>query len=276
MSGLSPEARRLLSEGGDAGEPDHASLARARASLMARVGATAVASGVAMSAAKAVIATGSSAGVASTHAAGSASTSIVPAAMAPLAAIPLAAKVVAVAALALGMGVVYRSTASYSPLQHSAVTRVAEPVERAEKPTMLAPVAAPAEARASFEPAGPVPTIPSPALAKMEEPTRPRRVDPPVAPPPVPSAQGGTLARDARRLSEAQAALLDGRPEDALRAADGVDPKGPLAEEREGGRILAACALGTPDARDNAREFVEAHPRAALSVRVRAACLGSP
>jgi len=275
MSGLGPEARRLLLEGGDAGEPDDVSLARARAALMARVGAVAAASGVAVSSAKAIVSSGTSATVAATHVATGASTSIAPAAIAPLAAIPFAAKVVAMAAIALGVGVVYRSTTPSSPPQRPSITRVAEP-DHPDRPTEPAPPVAMAKAPAVPEPAAPPATTPSPTTVKSDETIRQRRVDPPLAQQTVPAAQGGALAGDARRLSEAQAALLDGRPEDALRAADGVDPQGPLGDEREGVRILAACALGSPNAGENAREFVAAHPRAALSVRVRAACLGSP
>jgi hypothetical protein len=83
-----------------------------------------------------------------------------------------------------------------------------------------------------------------------------------------------SLANDVENLRQAQASLVAGQPGDALAAALRVSANGPLADEREGVRVLATCALGAPGATEQAQDFVARRPLAPLALRVRAACLG--
>jgi hypothetical protein len=275
---LGPEARRLLELGKDAGEPDDTSLARSRASLMKRVGV-----GTAVAATLTTVASTAKAAPLSYL---PAAASIAPAAAAPaasLAAVPLVLKLAATAVLVAGIGagsVAYRAatqaprdsvqSTAVAPLRASPVSPIsqarpapARPAIPTDEPrdTVAAPVVPPSRAVNA-----PVVTR-SPATAQSVAPTA-AVISPPD---PVPTT---SLANDVASLREAQAALLAGRPRDALEAAERVQPYGPLTDEREGIRILAACAMSAPDARDRAAEFVARRPDAPLAIRVRAACLG--
>jgi hypothetical protein len=96
----------------------------------------------------------------------------------------------------------------------------------------------------------------------------------PVVQAPSPSSvAAASLANDVENLRRAQASLVAGQPDEALAAALRVSVTGPLADEREGVRVLATCALGAPGASEQAQDFVARRPLAPLAMRVRAACL---
>jgi hypothetical protein len=100
--------------------------------------------------------------------------------------------------------------------------------------------------------------------------------EPAPAPAPAPTL-GSTLAEENQLLAQARAALIDGRPEQALtRLADHARrfPDGVLTEERQALRAVALCEAGRDaDGDAAARSFLREHPQAALAQRVRSACL---
>jgi hypothetical protein len=96
---------------------------------------------------------------------------------------------------------------------------------------------------------------------------------PPIAT--FPSDSSG-LAAEARALGLAQAALREGKPEQAyaLLAAQAVEfEDGALEEERAAARVVALCKMGHIEAaRAAAAEFLRKSPRSVLTDRVKNAC----
>jgi hypothetical protein len=203
----------------------------------------------------------------------------------PLVAAPFVVKVLATAALVVGVGaggVAYRARtdAARAPTSAAApvvAAAVREPAAARPSPSQVrAPRAAEAPiaiAAAPLAPAAVVSAPSAPARPAVQEPWVPARPAPPASQESPAAVASSALAEDVRSLREAQAALVAGNPVKAIEAAGRMQASGPLAEEREGVRILASCSLRTSDARDQAASFVARHPEAPIALRVRAACL---
>jgi hypothetical protein len=269
MKGLGPTSRHLLDLGREAGEPDAAILARNRASLLRRVGGV-VATGTA------VVATPTSAAAASlTTAAKSPATAVASVA-------PLAAKLAVAAVVAMGVGtfgLIDRAPRAPAPANRVVTSVTRKPTDRGGK----------VEAVATSEPrpTAPLPIVAPPALVRERAPlvhAAPRAAQAfPLssAAPSSPRAESSAspapssiLAADVSRIREAQVALLAGDPHAAIAAADRVSTSGPLDDERDAVRLLAACALGAPEAGAQARAFIASHPQSPLAIRVHTQCLG--
>jgi hypothetical protein len=88
-----------------------------------------------------------------------------------------------------------------------------------------------------------------------------------------------TLQDELGYITRAQAAL---QARDASQALVLLDehasryPRGQLADEREGLRIIARCALGQPGAPAKADRFLRSRPDSPLATRIRAECSKSP
>jgi hypothetical protein len=114
-------------------------------------------------------------------------------------------------------------------------------------------------------------------------PSRAAIVASPPEPAPSEAAFEGTtrvrVAQEAHLLREADGALRRGDLAGATRWLDEharLFPRGVLAEERDGQRVLVLCAAGHADAaRMEASRFLSAYPRSLLAERIRASC-GAP
>jgi hypothetical protein len=239
MSDLSPEIRALLECAKADGEPDDAAVTRVRGALLRKVGGVAIASGALTTTTRAAAA---------------------------LKWLSPMGKVVAglsmIGAAATGAHVYFEQSQPVVALHQAPLARTSE------VPTPSAiPAPLPQEA--------PVPSVVASASASTRPPTpaRPKRTTPPVPPKPSPTQAVPELTRDIEQLRAAQAALVDGDAKRALAAVDNVNPQGPLSEEREGVRALAACLTGAPGTSQMATDFVRRFPDAPLTLRVRAACL---
>lgn len=95
----------------------------------------------------------------------------------------------------------------------------------------------------------------------------------------VPSTAAASLAEETRLLQAAQRELAQKRTAAALALLDehaAKFPRGALAEERAGARVLALCDLGrAAEARNAAEAFVRASPQSPLVPRLRASCAGN-
>lgn len=300
MKDLSPTARELLELGCGAGEPDDASLARSRAAIMLRIGQTTAAivtaSAIATTAttAKAALPTLAAPSIVAVPVVSAAPAAIAPLAIAPFVSAPAVASVVvpfalkvAAVVLAVGVsaGVIVQSTHAPSRAPtvvaraHDVVTpaqRAAEPVSRGAVPAREAPLApvneppAPtAEVAAPLVPVAPLPRALPAVAAEFPRIDRKPALAPAVSAPVVASPR---LASDVASLREAQAALVAGNPAAALEAADRVQVDGPLADERDGVRVLAACAMGAVDSRAQAEAFLARRPDVPVALRIRTAC----
>jgi hypothetical protein len=195
-----------------------------------------------------------------------------------LVAAPLAAKVLAAVVLSVGAALgtmAYRAEPrpASPPEAHlivpsPAVASVAAGTRAADD---IAPVALPSRQRSSESLPAPLPVT---AQVTAERPRPSPDMAPVVQAPSPSSVAAASLANDVENLRQAQASLVAGQPDEALAAALRVSVNGPLADEREGVRVLATCALGAPGASEQARDFVARRPLAPLAMRVRAACLG--
>jgi hypothetical protein len=87
-------------------------------------------------------------------------------------------------------------------------------------------------------------------------------------------ADGNTSAlEEARLIGELDAALRSGDGMRALRLTDEHArrfPHGTLADERDGGRVLARCMSGS--GASGADAFLAAHPRSPMRARIVSAC----
>jgi hypothetical protein len=100
-------------------------------------------------------------------------------------------------------------------------------------------------------------------------------LDAPSAAPAVPQRD---LASDLKLLRKAAAALAANEPAEALRLLDRHDvlyANSALSKEKAALRIMAACALGQPQARAQRDAFLFAERHSPLGERVRDACAGS-
>jgi hypothetical protein len=251
MSDLSRDARDLLARARRAkdGLPDDVALARSRGTLVRRVSVGAAA-GTAIAAATKVAPAASAAG-------GSFLVAV--------------AKGVAIAAVVVGGATAAEyMTETRAPVAAPRVVVVPSAiVTTAPPPAPVAPVVV-APPAPSATPAPPVPKTPialptappAPAVTSVPEPAATVAL-------PVPRAAPRDLGPDVAHLRAAEAALAAGDVDRAREEAERVSPDGPLAEERDGVRVLAACARGQSAEADL---FAKKYPRSSLLPRIRSDC----
>lgn len=258
MSGLSRDARRLIDASRPRDRPPPGTRTRVKAAVDARVAAPAL-SGSAIVAKSGVF-----------------------------------AKVVAVAALATGLGTIRdASTGAPPPSRAVAVvstrTGAARPVSSAR---MVAPVAlpvAPSVAPPTVEPEARVRVAPAVAVlapvrtsspSAVRPVSRPRPVErEPVASEPLASAPDRTsIAEELQLLARAQDALRTNNPAVCLvrlRAYTRAFPEGALREEALGMQGIARCMVGDREgARAVERELRATSPRSPLLARLQTSCAG--
>ncbi len=237
MNGLGPDARRLLEDGSNAGEPDDARLARVRGALLGRVGVATAATAVALT-----IAPSAAAASASGAAAGAGVSKLV-------------------------AGPAFKALAAFLVAGSVAGAYVYEVNHAAPRPS-AAHVASGASTVAAVPVAAPRTVVPEPGAAPPGAPS-------PKAEPVISTARSvapPSAAESLASLREAQAALVAGEPSRARRAAERVPAEGPFAEEREGLLALSACGLRLASAATDAARFAARWPESPLTLRVAAAC----
>ena len=183
-----------------------------------------------------------------------------------------------------GLGTVVSTPALVSAYRRAESTSP-DVAMRAPAQTPAAVNAAPLNAVPQDETPRPVPMTETPRAAPVSEPVekaltgalseravteRPRA---------VPSTAAASLAEETRLLQAAQRELAQKRTAAALALLDEHAtkfPRGALAEERAGARVLALCDLGrAAEARSAAEAFVRASPQSPLVPRLRASCAGN-
>lgn len=251
-SELGPDARAILDAAHDAHDPDAATRARVRAAVLRR--ATAAGAIAATTAAATTTAASTSASIGA----------------------GLVVKALVAVALATG-GV----TAAHRALQPKPATlAVARPAQTVAVVTVTASAPLAVLSVSPPETAAVVPAAPRPMPAPEPVKVRPSPVAPPPSPaalPPTTSTSTGlpppssTLGDELLSLKAANRALRENRPTDALAILDAI--KGStLGQERAATRVLALCALGRPEARATAEQFVTDHPSSPYLPRIRKAC----
>lgn len=280
MTALSQESRALFRNARTAMSPDGDARDRVRARLAAKVGAAAVgaATGATIAkaaggatAAKAGVVTG--AGTAGATAAKAGSIALVAKIAAPIAIVGAAAVATPHVAPDFTRHVSQRldglgaTTAPATPAPRPALPRgVSVPTDRTEpasKAIEPAPAASASPAATSFS-----------ADALPDAPTTKTTTTPTTKARAKPVASGATTEEEAAIIDAMERALRGG---DARRAAalasehEQKFPRGTLAEEREGGRVLARCLIGARS-KDAADAFLAAHPRSPMRGRILAAC----
>lgn len=247
MSHLSSDARSLLDQSKDVGVPNDEAIARVRASLLTSIETAAAATAIATTATKAVL-----------HA---------PVAVAPtttIAAIPFVGKAiagVALFALVAAGGHAIANKTQWHRAPETSITVQAPKVSIA--PVMTAtPIVTAAQPPTPIDPPTPTQahTQTSPSIMRTSS-----------------SSTPSALSEDTENLREAQADLVADNPQGALAAADRMSATGPLAEDREGVRILASCAIDPSSkvAKSSAQAFVDTHAQSPLALRIRTACLSN-
>lgn len=237
MSGLSPEARRIIDEARGGEEPTGGDRDRIRSSLIVKLGAGLAAGTAATSAASGAAAAGAKA----------AGTGLL-AGLLPKGILVLSA------AGAIGIGAYSMQKPESAPFAPPAV------VASASAMTVPAqPIAQPVEAQPSDETAEPEPEVVQKAPATT-----------------VNTAPSPRLAEEVESLKEAHTALREGRADEAIevldRDASAGDAAG-LEQEREAMRVFALCKLGKQEeARRAAEVFLSRWPRSPLASRVAASC----
>ncbi|WP_394845046.1 hypothetical protein LZC95_49340 [Pendulispora brunnea] len=262
---LSEESRALLDLAKDDGLPDDAQLERTRARLAEKIG-----TGMVLGAAAAMLGKTAAAPVATKAAGWSSSLAFKAFAMLAL----LGGGSAAVGGYMIRPHATEMSTLHAPTTAHALVaasTPPARPMPRVAVPESTAPpeihVMAPA----------PRPRVDAPAVhhaAPPAPPTTAPDVAPIQAPLPRPAVARVSLMNDVAHLREAQRALTAGDPTRAREEAERVRDDGPLAEEGEGMRILAACAEPARKAESQVLVdgFTRRRPESPLLLRIRAAC----
>lgn len=262
MSDLGPDARRLLHLAEGADEPSPGDEARVRAKLALQLGAA-----VGLTTAAGAVHTAQSAGA---GAAGTASTAG--------AASLLGKFVVGAMLLGAASGAAYVGLARQAPPPRppQALTTPAAPTAIAlpqgsptpSLPASLAASSNPAFAQASA--ASTVAQMQSVQSTSLSSPSAASKAE-------VPKVEGASLASELELMHEAQVALANGDAQLALTKASEHQkryPRGSLAPEREGTRVLALCALGRVDeARRAGQAFLGAYGKSPLADRVRHSCI---
>lgn len=256
MSGLSRDARRLIEASRPRDRPPPGTRTRVKAAVDARVAAPAL--------------TGS----------------------AVVAKSGVFAKVVAVAALATGLGTIRDASTGSPPARATAVvstrTSVARPIPR---PRVIAPVALPATPPA-VPPAVPEASVRvAPAVAvlapvRTSSPSPVRPVSGPriveresvASEPLAPAPDRTSIAEELQLLARAQDALRTNNPAVCLvrlRAYTRAFPEGALREEALGMQGIARCMVGDQEgARAVERELRATSPRSPLLARLQTSCAG--
>jgi hypothetical protein len=253
MSGLNPRARALLGSARLADKPSRQDRAKAKAAFAERVGAgvfLATTDVAALQAAK-LTAAGASAGMWSSG---------------------VLKTLVAIAVIgALGGGAYVAERRHLQARQGPVAQSVVPPVP-------IAPTASAVEDRPA--PAPPVTSTAADAKILPIPAATPGPARPVIAPPRATKQAARDEAphdfqEELALIGDAQRALQAGDPARALAIADehaARFPKGQLAAERSGIRVLAACALGSSGAKASAERFLRAQPASPIAGRVRSAC----
>lgn len=274
MTALSQESRALFRSARTAMSPDGDARERVRARLAAKVGAAAVGAATGATIAKAAGgATAAKAGVA---------TGTAGATGAKAGSIALVAKIAAPLALAGAAAVATPHVApDFTQRVGQRIDTIVHttPPERPALPPGVRVTNDRAELPKANEPASPPPVTPAPdaptPITAEALPDAPKVV--PTKTRTKPAASSATAEEEAAIVDAMERALRGG---DARRAAalasehEQKFPRGTLSEEREGGRVLARCAMDGPRARskDAADTFLAAHPRSPMRGRILAAC----
>lgn len=249
MSDLSREAQAIIDAARGADDPSPGDHQRVRAAVYAELGIPGA--GAAASGHGATASSASATGL---------TTSLV---------LKLVLGVVLVGGLVAGGVALFRSSAPAPTVSEASVDPIARPESTeplATAPTSPAPPRIPSEARreAATESKEPAP-----------EATRTKPRTPPRAPAPAPTTLE-TLRAEKALIDEASRALAAGDGATAMAALDRHArqfPRGQLASERMGTRVLALCAQGrTADAARDAQRFLARYPRHPMAARVRASC----
>jgi len=154
------------------------------------------------------------------------------------------------------------------------IARVA-PRSHAMPPTPTEP-ATPALAlpAAVIPPAALAPNAAVPAMDIAALPAAPSSHAPIRTAAPTPAASAALSADEALLVGEIDTALRGGDAAGAMRLASEHErrfPRGVLAQEREGARVVARCMTGAT-ATSGAAAFLAAHPRSPMRARIVAAC----
>ncbi len=155
------------------------------------------------------------------------------------------------------------------------VRQSAEPGAMATSPVPPVPALPPTDA--TQPPLQPAPDLPGSKASPRRAGGTSTPLD--VVPAPAASAAGeSALEIETRLLARVERSLREKNPRLALGLLAELDrqvPGGQLAEERQAGRVVAHCELGSDTAPDLVRDFVARYPSSAYAARVRAACRAS-
>lgn len=261
MTDLGPDAMDLLRLAEGADEPSPADEARIRGKLAMQFG---VATGVA------ILATSKTAAGATTAAGGVGAGAATTAAATSLGVFGKVAIGVAVVG-ALGGGTAYVTTRDRNPVASQGVVA-------AVAPSSQGAVAATAPFAMAQQPGVPVASAelaPLPIASAPSSNVAPHRIAEQKTD--VPKVEGDPLVVELALMHDAQAAL--GRGDAQLALAKVAEhqkqfPRGSLAPEREGTRVLALCAAGrTTEAKSAGKVFLGTYGKSPLAERVRHSCV---
>ncbi len=272
MDDLSPEDRAFLDLAQDADDPSTGERDRVRLRIAAKLGVAAAT----VAASKAASVAASTGKAASTGGATLLATSST-----------FAVKVAAVVVLVGGAGgtLLYESARGPTPSSAAVTARAmasGATVAAEVRAARVIPASVPTVPSAPIETAAPPPTAqsaPIETVAAAAVSARPTPVPPRSLPIPIKATGTATLEEETRLVQSAIAALRSGDPASGLSLLDEHTrefPRGVLAEERSGERVLALCALGRDaEARAAADQFLVEHANAPLAGKVRASCAGA-
>jgi hypothetical protein len=248
------------------GDPTEDERLRVRTNIVRQIGAAAFTATVAGSASAA----SAGAGAAASAAAGAGATAGTVATGVGLAGVPIAAKIGVLALIVVtgAGGVVAWKRGTHeapvpreTPVAQTPVAQTTGAAPEASVPALVVPPPTAATATATGDDTPP-PSQSAPTKAIANRATNGSR-------------SAAMLDDEVRLITQAQAALREGRPAEARALTDEharLFPHGQLAEERESVRILAGCALGDLGAKTRAEQFVRRAPKSPLSDRIRRAC----
>jgi len=249
MSDLSPEGRALFRSARAELEPNAGDRARVAQQIALHVGVGAVA----------VLGSASIASASGAVQAGAAS------------AVPSTA--LAIIAKGLGLGLLIGITV---PTSYWLVDDAVRARAVTHSPMVVRAAVAPTARRA----VQPEPAASMPPVAAPNQPEKPANIAPALAnaaPPAESSLAAGTVGEEARLLSAANAARVQGNASRALVLLlqhERRFPSGVLSEERSAELVVTFCQLGRiTEARQEAERFLRTAPQSALAPRVRASCV---
>jgi hypothetical protein len=287
MSSLGPEARSMIDDADGSDAASAADKERVRARLAQQIGLAAAGVVVATKAGAVASATGVGAGAKATAAAASSGGAML---IAKIVTGLLAASIITTAAI-----VVKRrdtdATRELPPAPTMVVGVGASPVD----PLVPRLPGVGVGSMTANEPGSVSTNEPGAVSANVHEPrsNEPRTVSVSAPPHAAPPAEGTKVVPTKTSWGASSVQIVNGEGEAALLrkaqvasdSGDGVTalaaldtharlyPNGVLADQREGERVVAMCAMGqVPAAREAGARFVEAHPRASQADRIRRTC----